>query len=104
MNEKTMVSDALSEMNASLLSYAYFIEQTSDETLRNKIINSRNDTEAKQYELYKIAKKHGYYQPAAPAQPQEVEKPKKKQKAKNHIVTLCFLYITENIRKEKNGD
>lgn len=71
-----MVSDALSEMNASLLSYAYFIEQTSDETLRQKIINSRNDTEAKQYELYKIAQKHGYYQPAAPAQPEEVEKVK----------------------------
>lgn len=76
MDEKTMVSDALSEMNASLLSYAYFIEQTSDETLRQKIINSRNDTEAKQYELYKIAKKHGYYQPAAPAKPEEVEKVK----------------------------
>ena len=67
MQEKTMVSDALSGINASLESMVYMISQTANQQLRQTLIQMRNSGETSQYELYELAKNHGYYEPAAEA-------------------------------------
>ena len=57
MQEKTMVSDALSGINASLESMGYMISQTANQQLRQTLIQMRNSGETSQYELYELAKK-----------------------------------------------
>ena len=66
MDEKTMVSDALTQINGSLENYGYMITQTANQQLRQTLIQMRNSCETSQYELYQIARQHGYYQPAEP--------------------------------------
>ncbi|MDE5412091.1 MULTISPECIES: spore coat protein [Alkalihalobacterium] len=73
MNEKDMMNDYLSMINASLTTYANVISQTDNPQLRQTIQQMRNQDEARQYTVYNAAKQRGYYKPAAPAQPQEVQ-------------------------------
>ena len=73
MQEKTMVSDALSGINASLESMGYMISQTANQQLRQTLIQMRNSSETSQYELYELAKNHGYYEPAAEAKEEEIK-------------------------------
>ena len=72
MQEKTMVSDALSGINASLESMGYMISQTANQQLRQTLIQMRNPGETSQYELYELAKNHGYYEPAAEAKEEDI--------------------------------
>lgn len=73
MQEKTMVSDTLTQVNSSLENYGYMISQTANQQLRQTLIQMRNACEASQYELYEMAKEHGYYQPAPQATSEEVK-------------------------------
>lgn len=73
MQEKIMVSDALAQINASLEGYGHMISQTANQKLRQQLIQMRNACETSQYELFELAKNHGYYEPAPPATEQEIE-------------------------------
>ena len=73
MQEKTMVTDTLTQINASLENAGYMITQTANQQLRQTLIQMRNAMETSQYELYDIAKNHGYYEPAAPAKDDEIK-------------------------------
>ncbi|MDM5157122.1 spore coat protein [Bacillus sp. DX1.1] len=73
MNEKDMVNDYLSELNASLTSYANYIAESNDEKLHQTLIHIRNQDETRQRNVYKYALQKGYYQPAAPANPTVVQ-------------------------------
>lgn len=72
MNEKTMVADTLSQVNSSLERYGSMIAQTQNQQLRQMLIQTRNACETSQYELYDMAKQHGYYHPAQAASPEEI--------------------------------
>lgn len=61
MSEKDMVLDILTGLKAGIASYAGLITECNDENLRQTFIQLRNADETSQYELYKIAKKKGYY-------------------------------------------
>jgi len=73
MNEKTMVADTLTCVNASLERYGSMISQTENQKLRQTLIQLRNACEVSQYELYDMAKQHGYYQPAKAAGSDEIK-------------------------------
>ncbi|MBM7647736.1 spore coat protein CotF [Bacillus ectoiniformans] len=74
--EKEMVNDYLSSLNASLSGYGSIISQTDNEQLRQALIQMRNADEARQKRLYDFASQQGYYQPAAAAQMQEIQQVK----------------------------
>jgi spore coat protein CotF len=72
MNEKDMVNDYLSGINASLTGYANIISESDNEQLRQTLIQIRNQDEERQRNLYNYAVQKGYYQKAAPADPNVV--------------------------------
>ena len=76
MQEKDMVNDILSMVNSSLTGYANVIAQSSEQNLRQTLQQIRNSDEQFQYQLYKVAEQKGYYQPAEPASPQEIQQVK----------------------------
>ncbi|GHV41537.1 hypothetical protein FACS189490_08650 [Clostridia bacterium] len=67
MKEKDMVLDILSSVKASLGNYAKIITETADADLRRKFQQMRDGDEKFQYDLFKAAEEHGYYQPAPQA-------------------------------------
>ncbi|CAI8737133.1 spore coat protein [Bacillus pseudomycoides] len=73
MNEKDMVNDYLSELNASLTSYANYIAESNNEQLHQTLIHIRNQDEMRQRNVYKYALQKGHYKPAAPANPTVVQ-------------------------------
>ena len=73
MQEKDMVNDVLSMVNASLTTYASCIAQTSNQRLRQTLQQIRNSDEQFQYQLYQIAEQKGYYKPAQQASQQEIQ-------------------------------
>ncbi|WP_028403020.1 spore coat protein [Ectobacillus panaciterrae] len=73
MNEKDMVNDYLSALNASLTGYANYIAHSDNEQLYQALIQIRNQDEARQRKLYNYAVQKGYYQPAVPANPNVVQ-------------------------------
>jgi len=76
MQEKDIVNDYLSGLNGSLIGYASVISQTENEQLRQTVIQIRNQDEARQYAWFKKAKEKGYYKPAQPATPEEINQVK----------------------------
>ncbi len=74
MQEKDMVNDVLSMINSSLTGYANAIAQTSNQQLRQMLQQTRDADEQFQYKLYQVAEQKGYYQPAQPADPQDIQK------------------------------
>ncbi|MGA9289368.1 MAG: spore coat protein [Anaerobacillus sp.] len=76
MNEKDMVNDYLSVLNSSLSNYGSVISQADNQQLRQVLQQIRNTDEQRQYNLYQYAKQKGYYQPAAPAQVNEIQQVK----------------------------
>lgn len=76
MQEKDIVNDYLSSLNCSLTTYASAIAQTENEQLRQTFIQMRNQDEARQYAWFKKAKEKGYYKPAQPAKPEEINQVK----------------------------
>ncbi|MBQ8640377.1 MAG: spore coat protein [Lachnospiraceae bacterium] len=73
MNEKAMVVDTLTHINSSLEHYGSMIAQTQNQKLRQTLIQARNASEVSQYELYDMAKQHGYYHPAQAATKEEIQ-------------------------------
>ncbi|MCX7842118.1 MAG: spore coat protein [Clostridia bacterium] len=72
MQEKVMVNDILSSVNSSLTTYANVIAQASNPELRSTIANIRNNCEAFQYELYRLAEQKGYYKAAQQADQSDI--------------------------------
>lgn len=73
MQEKDMVNDVLSMVNSSLTGYANAIAQTSNQQLRQLLQQTRDSDEQFQYQLAQVAMQKGYYQPAQPANQQEIQ-------------------------------
>jgi spore coat protein CotF len=76
LQDKAMVNDALSSVKSSLTFYANTIAECANPNLRTAIQQIRNNCEASQYELYKLAQTKGYYQPAMMANDTEVQQTK----------------------------
>ena len=60
MDEKAMVSDVLTGVKSSLITYQRIITETEDMELRQIMQQIRNSDESFHYELYKIAQVKGY--------------------------------------------
>lgn len=73
MQEKAMVNDALASVKSSLTTYATVISECANPNLRMTIQQIRNNCEASQYELFKLAQSKGFYQPAMMADDNEVQ-------------------------------
>lgn len=67
MQDKDMVSDVLSQVNASLTNYASAIAQCSNPQLRQTLTQIRNADEQFQFQLSQKAEQKGFYQPAKQA-------------------------------------
>ncbi len=76
MNEKTMVSDALSGVNNELKLYADMIPQTDNSELKQCLRQMRSQCELSQEKLYQAACEKHYYIPAAKATKKEIEQVK----------------------------
>jgi spore coat protein CotF len=76
MNEKIMVNDALASVKSSLTTYANVISECANPSLRSTIQQIRNNCEASQYELFKLAQTKGFYQPAMMAEDSEIQQVK----------------------------
>lgn len=76
MNDKDMINDYLSMIKGSLATYANVIAETSDSQLRSTFQQMRNQDEQRQYQLAQLAQQKGYYKPASPANPNEVQQVK----------------------------
>jgi len=74
--DKLMVNDALSMEKSSLTFYANAISECANPKLRSTIQQIRNNCEASQYELYKLAESKGFYKPAMMANDTEVQQVK----------------------------
>lgn len=72
MDEKTMVNDILSTVKSDLTAYQTAISESENIGLRQTFQQIRNNDEAFQYELFKIAQTKGYYKPAAKATVTEI--------------------------------
>ena len=73
MDEKTMVSDALTGINGELKLFGDMIAQTENPQLKQTLKQMRNQCEMSQEELYQIVRQHQYYIPAQKASPQEIQ-------------------------------
>ncbi len=67
MNEKDIMNDYLSMMKGSLTGYAAIISETDNPQLRQTFQQMRDMDEQRQFKVYQAAKQKGYYQPAQPA-------------------------------------
>lgn len=74
MDEKYMVNDVLEGLKAELTTYQGVISEAENTQLRQTIQQIRNNDEAFQYELFKVAEAKGYYTPAGPATQDEINK------------------------------
>ena len=73
LQDKTMVNDALSMEKSGLMSYGTAISECANPNLRSTLQQIRNNCEASQYELYKLAQSKGYYKPAMMANDSDVQ-------------------------------
>ncbi|HEY8500013.1 MAG TPA: spore coat protein [Clostridia bacterium] len=73
MTEKDMVNDYLNSLKSSLTGYASAISESSNPELRKTFQQLRDADEERQYKLAQYATQKGYYQPASPAQPNQVQ-------------------------------
>lgn len=73
LQEKAMVSDALTGINSCLVKYGEYITQTDNQQLRQTLQQIRNECEASQYELYTLAKSKSYYHPAQKANEEDIQ-------------------------------
>ncbi|MBC7960264.1 MAG: spore coat protein [Vallitaleaceae bacterium] len=72
MNEKDIVNDYLAGLKSSLTGYATAIGETDNTQLRQTLQQMRDMDEQRQYKVYQVAKQKGYYQPADPANVNEI--------------------------------
>lgn len=73
LDDKTMVSDALTGVNGELTRYGEMIPQTENKQLKQCLKQIRNESEMAQEKLYQVAREKSYYVPAAKASQQEIE-------------------------------
>ena len=73
MEEKYMVNDILEGTKATLTTYQGIISEAENMQLRQTIQQIRNNDEAFQYELFKVAELKGYYSPAGPAYQNQIQ-------------------------------
>lgn len=73
MDEKTMVSDALTGVNGELKMFGDMIPQTENKELKQCLKQLRNAAEMSQEQMYQLARKKSYYVPAAKATREEIE-------------------------------
>lgn len=76
MEEKYMVNDILESVKAELTTYQGVISEAENVGLRQTIQQIRNNDEAFQFELFKVAQVKGYYTPAGKAPQEEINKVK----------------------------
>lgn len=73
MDDKTMVSDALTGVNGELKMFGEIIPQTENKELKQCLRQIRNQCEMSQENLYELAREKSYYVPAAKATQEEVQ-------------------------------
>lgn len=73
LDDKTMVSDALTGVNSELVRFGEMISQTENKELKQCLKQMRNDCEMSQEKLYQIAREKSYYVPAQKASQQEID-------------------------------
>ena len=73
LDEKTMVSDALTGVNGELTRFGEMIPQTENKELKQCLKQMRNECEMSQEKLYQVAREKSYYVPAAKASQQEID-------------------------------
>ncbi|MDI9481766.1 MAG: spore coat protein [Bacillota bacterium] len=73
MTEKDMVNDYLNSLKSSLTGYASAISESSNPELRKTFQQMRDADEERQQRLAQYATQKGYYQPAAQAQPNQIQ-------------------------------
>ena len=73
LDDKTMVSDALTGVNGELTRYGEMIPQTENKQLKQCLKQIRNECEMSQEKLYQVAREKSYYVPAAIASQQEID-------------------------------
>jgi spore coat protein CotF len=73
MQDKDMVNDVLSQINASLTNYAKAISETSNPQLRQALQQIRDSDEQFQFQLAQKATQKGFYQPAQQADQNTVQ-------------------------------
>ena len=76
MNDKDMLNDYLAMIKGSLATYANVIAETGDSQLRSTFQQMRNQDEQRQYQIAQMAQQKGYYKPAAPAAPNDIQQVK----------------------------
>jgi len=73
MQEKDMVNDVLSMLKSSITGYSNVITEACNEEFRRTIQQMRDSDEKCQYDLFKLAEQKGYYKPAQPASPNDIQ-------------------------------
>lgn len=73
LQDKEMTNDYLSGLNASLSSYATYINESNNSELRQTLIKLRNMDESRQRIVYNYALQKGHYKTAFPANPEIVQ-------------------------------
>ena len=72
MNEKTMVTDALTGVNGELKMFGDMIPQTENKELKQCLKQIRTQCEQSQEKLYELAREKSYYVPAEKATQEEI--------------------------------
>ncbi|HHU29605.1 MAG: spore coat protein [Bacillota bacterium] len=73
MQDKDMVNDVLSMLNASLTNYTTAIAESCNQQLRQTLTQIRNADEQFQFQLSQKAEQKGYYKPAIQADKSVIE-------------------------------
>ncbi|NLP37578.1 MAG: spore coat protein [Firmicutes bacterium] len=73
MQDKDMVNDVLSMVNASLTNYAMAIAESSNQQLRQTLTQIRDADEQFQLQLSQKAVQKGFYKPAKQADPSTIQ-------------------------------
>ena len=73
LDDKTMVSDALTGVNGELTRYGEMIPQTENKQLKQCLKQIRNESDMSHEKLYQVAREKSYYVPAAKASQQEID-------------------------------
>lgn len=74
MQDRDMVNDILAGTKSSINVYTHAIMETSNQQLRNTLIQLRDEAEKMQYQIYQMAEQKGWYMPAPQANQTDVNK------------------------------
>ncbi len=74
MQDRDMVNDILAGTKSSINVYTHAIMESSNQQLRNTLIQLRDEAEKMQYQIYQMAEQKGWYMPAPQANQSDVNK------------------------------